>query len=122
MPDAPRTHRRESVTPTELMGEGYDPGLLIADCECGGIYAVATGPREGDDLDQAQVYHALDVGAPIPLTRDQMDIVIDKVMPEPDPPWREIVNHIPGRHIVIVETVEESLPFLLGWLGAPDRP
>lgn len=116
------THRRESVTPSDLLGEGFSPGLLIADCECGGIYVVPVGPREGDDLDQAQVNHALPTGAPIPLTRDQMDIVIDKVMPDPDPPWREIVGHIPGRHVVIVEAVEESLPFLLGWLGAPDRP
>lgn len=116
MPDFPRTHRRGAVTPTAAMGDDFSPGYLIVNCECGGIYAAVCGPTEDADLDQAQIYHALDPRAPIPLTRDQMDIVIDKVMPEPDPAWRETVSRVPGRHIVIVETVEESLPFLLGWL------
>lgn len=53
---------------------------------------------------------------PITLTQEQMDIVNDVVILDPDPPWRDKVLSIPGRHIVRVDTVEESTPYLEGLL------
>jgi hypothetical protein len=59
----------------------------------------------------------------IKLTRDQLDIITDAVILNPDPPWRTEVNAITGCRIEIVDTVEESTPYAMGWRpGAPDRP
>jgi hypothetical protein len=59
----------------------------------------------------------------IKLTRAQMDVITDAAILDPDPPWRAQVNAITGCRIEIVETVEESTPYAMGWLpGAPDRP
>lgn len=46
-----------------------------------------------------------------------MDILVDAVILDPDPPWRERVNHITGRHTRLVERVEDSTPYLEGWLS-----
>lgn len=54
---------------------------------------------------------------PIYLTRMQMLILADAVILDPDPPWREQVGHITGRHTAPVEWVEDSTPYLEGWLS-----
>lgn len=53
---------------------------------------------------------------PIYLTRDQMDVLNDSVILDPDPPWREKVLAIRGRHTALVDAVEDSTPYLEGWL------
>lgn len=54
---------------------------------------------------------------PIKLTCAQLDIIVDAAILDPDPPWRTKVNEITGRRIELVETVEESTPYAMGWLG-----
>jgi hypothetical protein len=53
---------------------------------------------------------------PIFLTRDQMDVLNDVVILDPDPPWREKVLAIRGRHVALTDALEDSLPYLEGWL------
>lgn len=53
---------------------------------------------------------------PIKLTRFQLSVITDETMIQPDPPWRTKINEITGRRIEIVETVEESTPYLMDWL------
>jgi hypothetical protein len=64
---------------------------------------------------------------PITLTREQMNILsgaayFDDDIADPDPPWRAKVDEITRWHTVLVDRVEESTPYIMRWLGAPDRP
>lgn len=52
----------------------------------------------------------------IKLTQDQIDIVVDRVIPDVPPRWLALVESIPGGQVVPVDTVEESTPYERGWL------
>jgi hypothetical protein len=53
-------HVRESATPTDLLGEPYPSGLLLADCSCGGVYIAPAGGEEFAALEKAHARHIAD--------------------------------------------------------------
>ena len=64
---AVQEHPRESVTPTDLLGDPqYAPGRLLADCRCGATYSVLTGADEGDRLIEATRRHVIEQMGQVP--------------------------------------------------------
>lgn len=59
---------------------------------------------------------------PIKLTQPQIDVLVDRYPPDPDrmPPWLVGVELLSGVPVRLVDTVEESTPWIKGWItGAP---
>ena len=55
------SHRKDSVTPTDLLGSPFLPGRLLVDCVCGNCDEVRVGPDEGIRADAAHRAHRVDV-------------------------------------------------------------
>ena len=53
----------------------------------------------------------------IRLTQDQIDILVDRVDPDYVPAWLPPVEAMRGARVVKVGTVEESTPYVEGWLA-----
>ena len=51
------------------------------------------------------------------VTDEQADIIVDAVILDPDPPWREKICQLPGAQLVRVDDVTQSTPYTEGWLS-----
>lgn len=51
------------------------------------------------------------------VTEEQMDVLVDSVILDPDPTWRERINQMPGAQLVRVDDVTKSSPYTGGWLS-----
>lgn len=72
-------------------------------------------------VDRIQSLPPLEPIEPIKLTRNQWALIKLRVELIPTPPWRvPTVNPLFGTPIRIVETVEESTPYLKDWAGWPE--
>jgi hypothetical protein len=54
-------HRKDAVTPTDLLGSPFLPGRLLVDCTCGNCEEVPVGPDEGTRADAAHRAHRVQV-------------------------------------------------------------